>query len=71
MTFNLSRRLTMRCMAAGAAMLASLAQSAFSANPNGSHLKPVTTISDTRFTIDTPQGQAEFPLYLSKDWTVA
>lgn len=71
MTFNLSRRLTMRCMAAGAAMLASLAQPAFSANPNGSHLKPVTTISDTRFTIDTPQGQAEFPLYLSKDWTVA
>jgi pimeloyl-ACP methyl ester carboxylesterase len=52
-------------------MLALLTQPALSASPHGSHLKPVAAISDTRFTIDTPQGQAEFPLYLSKDWTVA
>lgn len=66
MTFNLSRRLAAGGVAVGAAMLALLAQPALAA-----HLKPVATISDTRFTLDTPQGQAEFPLYLSKDWTVA
>ncbi|SOE98906.1 hypothetical protein SAMN05446635_6905 [Burkholderia sp. OK233] len=71
MTFNLSRRLAMGCAAAGAAMLAWLTQPAFAAHPYESHLKPVATISDTRFVIDTPQGQAEFPLYLSKDWNVA
>ncbi|NMM03637.1 alpha/beta hydrolase [Paraburkholderia sp. RP-4-7] len=71
MTFNLSRRLAIGCAAAGAAMLVSLTQPAFAVHPDESHLKPVATISDTRFAIDTPQGQAEFPLYLSKDWNVA
>ena len=71
MTFNLSRRLAMGCAAAGAAMLAVLAQPAFAVHAYESHLKPVATISDTRFVIETPQGQAEFPLYLSKDWSVA
>lgn len=71
MTFNLSRSLARGGVAAGAAMLASLTQLAFAAHPYESHLKPVTTISDTRFAIDTPQGQAEFPLYLSRDWNVA
>jgi pimeloyl-ACP methyl ester carboxylesterase len=52
-------------------MLTLLAQPAFAVNADKSHLKPVATISDTRFVIDTPQGQAEFPLYLSKDWNVA
>ncbi|MFL9864712.1 alpha/beta hydrolase [Paraburkholderia fungorum] len=66
MTFNLSRRLTMECVAVGAAVLGLLAQPVFA-----EQLKPVRTISDTRFTVDTPQGQAEFPLYLSKDWTAA
>jgi pimeloyl-ACP methyl ester carboxylesterase len=71
MTFNLSRRLAIGCAAAGAAMLVSLTQPAFAVLPYESHLKPVATISDTRFAIGTPQGQAEFPLYLSKDWNVA
>ncbi|WP_256972174.1 alpha/beta hydrolase, partial [Paraburkholderia caledonica] len=56
---------------AGAAMLALLTQPAFAVHAYEPHLKPVATVSDTRFTIDTPQGQAEFPLYLSKDWNVA
>ncbi|MFM0157208.1 MULTISPECIES: alpha/beta hydrolase [Paraburkholderia] len=71
MTFKLSRRLAMGCAAAGAAVLALLTQPAFAVRAYESHLKPVAAISDTRFTIDTPQGQAEFPLYLSKDWNVA
>ncbi|MFM0730024.1 alpha/beta hydrolase [Paraburkholderia sediminicola] len=71
MTFKLSRRLAMGCVAAGAAMVALLTQPAFAVHAYESHLKPVAAISDTRFTIDTPQGQAEFPLYLSKDWNVA
>ncbi|MFL9920642.1 alpha/beta hydrolase [Paraburkholderia fungorum] len=71
MTFNLSRRLAVGCAIAGAAMLALLTQPAFAVHAYEPHLKPVATVSDTRFTIDTPQGQAEFPLYLSKDWNVA
>ncbi|CAE6921370.1 hypothetical protein R69927_06583 [Paraburkholderia domus] len=71
MTFNLSRRLATGCVAAGVAMPALLTQPAFAAQADKSHLKPVATISDTRFPIDTPQGRAEFPLYLSKDWNVA
>ncbi|MGQ7933513.1 alpha/beta hydrolase [Paraburkholderia sp. D1E] len=71
MTFKLSRRLAMGCAAAGPAVLALFTQPAFAVHAYESHLKPVAAISDTRFTIDTPQGQAEFPLYLSKDWNVA
>jgi hypothetical protein len=56
MTFNRSRRLARGGLAVGAAMLALLAQPAFAVNADKSHLKPVATISDTRFTIDTPQG---------------
>jgi len=71
MTFNLFRRLAIGCAIAGAAMLGLLAQPAFAVHAYEPHLKPVATISDTRFTIDTPQGHAEFPLYLSKDWNVS
>jgi pimeloyl-ACP methyl ester carboxylesterase len=71
MTFNLSRRLAIGCAATGAAILTLLAQPAFAAHADKPHLKPVAVVSDTRFTIDTSQGQAEFPLYLSKDWNVA
>jgi hypothetical protein len=39
------------------------------AHAQASDLKPVSAIADTRLTIDTPQGRAEFPLYLSTDWT--
>lgn len=34
------------------------------------HLHPVAVIADTHLQIDTPQGHAEFPLYLSADWSV-
>ncbi|HEX3637922.1 MAG TPA: alpha/beta hydrolase [Paraburkholderia sp.] len=71
MTFNLSRRLAVGGAIAGAAMLALLTQPAFAVHAHQPHLKPVATVADTRFTIDTPQGHAEFPLYLSKDWNVA
>ncbi|WP_345815379.1 alpha/beta hydrolase [Paraburkholderia sp. PREW-6R] len=52
------------------ACIALAAQPAFAAQTRESHLKPVATISDTRFTLVTPQGRAQFPLYLSKDWSV-
>ncbi|MFM0738871.1 alpha/beta hydrolase [Paraburkholderia xenovorans] len=71
MIVNLSRRLIARCAVASVAMLALLAQPAFAVHTYEPHLKPVATISDTRFTVDTPQGHAQFPLYLSKDWSVA
>jgi pimeloyl-ACP methyl ester carboxylesterase len=71
MALNLSRRLAMGCAAVGTAMLTLLTQPAFAVHAYEPHLKPVATISDTRFVIDTPQGQAEFPLYLSKDWNAA
>ena len=73
MIFNFSRCLARVCAAAavGTALTMSLAQPAFAVHAYEPHLKPVATISDTRFAIDTPQGHAEFPLYLSKDWSVA
>ncbi|MFM0591985.1 alpha/beta hydrolase [Paraburkholderia dilworthii] len=71
MTFSLSRRTATICAAASVAVLAALAQPALAAHAYKAHLRPVAVISDTRFTIDTPQGHAEFPLYLSKDWNVA
>lgn len=71
MIFNLSRRLALLSAAAGAAALITLAQPAFAVHAYEPHLKPVAMISGTRFAIDTPQGHAEFPLYLSKDWSVA
>ena len=71
MTFNLPRPPVARVATTGAALLMALAQPAHAVHAGEPHLKPVTAISDTRFTLDSPQGRAEFPLYLSKDWTVA
>ncbi|RDU95591.1 alpha/beta hydrolase [Trinickia dinghuensis] len=34
------------------------------------HLHPVAVIAPTRLRLDTPQGAAQFPLYLSADWNV-
>jgi hypothetical protein len=34
------------------------------------HLHPVAVIAPARMQLDTPQGPAEFPLYLSADWSV-
>ncbi|MGF6774747.1 pimeloyl-ACP methyl ester carboxylesterase [Paraburkholderia sp. GAS199] len=52
-----------------------LAQPAVAAHthesPGKSHLKPVSTIAPARMVVETPQGRAQFPLYLSKDWSTA
>jgi hypothetical protein len=58
MTFNLSRRIGVLCASTAAALLATLAQPALAVHAYEPHLKPVATISDTRFTLDTPQGHA-------------
>jgi pimeloyl-ACP methyl ester carboxylesterase len=73
MNFNFSRYLARlrAAVSVGTAMLLLLARPAFAVHAYEPHLKPVATIAETRFTIDTPQGHAEFPLYLSKDWSVA
>lgn len=71
MTFNLSRRTGRRFATIGAALLMALAQPALAVHAYEPHLKPVAAIADTRLALDTPQGHAEFPLYLSKDWSVA
>lgn len=33
-------------------------------------VRPVDVIADARMAVDTPQGHAQFPLYLSADWNV-
>lgn len=33
------------------------------------HLRPVSHIAGTRMRVETPAGVAEFPLYLSRDWS--
>lgn len=71
MTMTVSGRLGTRCAAAGAALWLTFAQPARAEQAGVPHLKPVATIAQARFTVGTPQGQAEFPLYLSKDWSVA
>ncbi len=59
----------------GAARAATPAASTASAIPAPAahvyapHLRPVARISDTRMTLATPAGAAEFPLYLSRDWS--
>jgi len=35
------------------------------------HLHPVAVIAPARLRLDTPQGAAQFPLYLSADWDIA
>jgi pimeloyl-ACP methyl ester carboxylesterase len=75
MVLNSSRRSVLARFAAKATFAAlalavvTSARPAFAVHAYEPHLKPVATISDTRLSIDTPQGHAEFPLYLSKDWT--
>ncbi|WP_144137660.1 alpha/beta hydrolase [Paraburkholderia sp. BCC1884] len=71
MTFRFSRPPAVQSAAVIAIVLMSFARPALAAQSHESHLKPVKTIADARLTIDTPQGQAEFPLYLSQDWSVA
>jgi pimeloyl-ACP methyl ester carboxylesterase len=67
---SFQRRMMASAASALAVTLTVLAQPALAVHVYEPHLRPVTTISDTRLTIDTPQGKAEFPLYLSKDWNV-
>lgn len=70
MIFPLARRFALFAALCVAPLLA-LPLPAFAAHSAARHLKPVATISDTRFGIDTAQGHAQFPLYLSKDWNVS
>ena len=70
MTFTLSRSIRILsatlCVALGVATsVPAWAQHRYKPN-----LKPVAVISDTRLTIVTPEGHAQFPLYLSSDWNV-
>jgi pimeloyl-ACP methyl ester carboxylesterase len=62
-----------RCVAATA--IAALAFSlviaptvACAAHVYAPHLHPVAVIAPARLRLDTPEGQAQFPLYLSADW---
>jgi hypothetical protein len=64
------RRMRASTAAAFALTLSVLVQPALAVHEYEPHLRPVANIADTRLTIDTPQGKAEFPLYLSKDWNV-
>lgn len=70
MVLNSSHRMALRSAALALAAGMTFAQPAFAVHVYEPHLKPVATISDTRLVIETPQGRAEFPLYLSKDWNV-
>lgn len=58
------RRAVLACVLAAAA-LPSWAQPA-----RRSTLHPVAVVATERMAIDTPQGHAQFPLYLSADWSV-
>ncbi|MBN3813176.1 alpha/beta hydrolase [Paraburkholderia sp. Ac-20347] len=55
--------MTLACV--GAPAHAALADAAHVDSP---HLRPVSHISATRMRIDTPNGPAEFALYVSRDW---
>lgn len=58
---------TLSCLLIAAALAAAPALARAAQTPP---LHAVRTIADARMTIDTPQGRATFPLYLSTDWTV-
>ncbi|WP_186249836.1 alpha/beta hydrolase [Burkholderia gladioli] len=71
------RALRVASAAAFAALALAAAPGARAAEASGAaaphvynaHLRPVSVISGTRLRIDTPAGAAEFPLYLSRDWS--
>ena len=69
MSSNRSRKMR-RCAAALYAALAITVTPAFAQHEYRPNLHPVGTIADARLAIDTPQGQEQFPLYLSADWNV-
>jgi hypothetical protein len=55
------------CVALAVAFSAGLA---LATTAGAAPLHAVKTIADARLTIDTAEGHAEFPLYVSADWTV-
>jgi len=57
-------------LALGIALSLGCAQAAPTHQDDETKMKPVAVISDTRFAIDTPQGRAELPLYMSGPWDV-
>ncbi|WP_321935660.1 alpha/beta hydrolase [Paraburkholderia sp. J8-2] len=60
MRSNVVRRLAVALAASAFAVASALAQ----ARP----VRPVSVIADARMPVDTPQGHAQFPLYVSADW---
>ncbi|WP_322014714.1 alpha/beta hydrolase [Paraburkholderia sp. J12] len=57
----------LRALALAAALTV---QPALAYSAGTSPLHAVKTIADARLPVDTPQGHAEFPLYVSADWSV-
>ncbi|WP_257813646.1 alpha/beta hydrolase [Burkholderia glumae] len=56
-------------LAGGPAAAAQAAGPASAPHAYQPHLRPVARIAATRMRIDTPAGSAQFPLYLSRDWS--
>jgi hypothetical protein len=68
MIFHTLRQLRIPLRALGIALSLACAAPAFALGEHDGKLKPVAVISDTRLTIETPQGNTELPLYLSSPW---
>lgn len=58
------------CAGVGVLFVATVGNVAHAAPRNNEGLRPVKAISSVYMTIDTPQGPARFPVYLSDDWAV-
>lgn len=63
------RRVALRGLACAAAIVAAPTLT-FAQHVYEPHLHPVAVIAPVRLRLDTPQGPAEIPLYLSADWSV-
>src|SRR5471032_573984 len=71
MTFKLSRSIRILSATLCVAFSVATAVPAWAQHRYTPNLKPVAVISDTRLAIATPDGHAQFPLYLSSDSNVA
>ncbi|QGZ56657.1 alpha/beta fold hydrolase [Paraburkholderia acidiphila] len=60
MRSNVLRQLAVALAASALAVAPALAQ--------GRPVRPVSVIADARMLVETPQGHAQFPLYVSADW---
>ncbi len=71
MIFQTLHRLRIPARALSIALTLACASPAYARHDHEPKLKPVAVISDTRLTIETAQGSAELPLYLSSAWDTA